>query len=272
MKKYAKISIIALALVLIVCLGACSIEGNNSNPTYPEPIIYSVGLEFRLRDDGESYALVGLGTCRDLEIAVPPRHLDYPVTEIDQHAFTCYHGESITSVIIPDSVTYISSHAFERCVSLESVVLSDSITVIEDATFYECYSLKNIVIPDSVIEIGGKAFLNCWSLTEIKIPDSVKIIDFGAFDHCKALTSVVFGENSQLNTIGFVAFQGCTALKSIVIPESVKNMDSEVFLYCEDITIYCEADSQPYGWHSQWNNVQYEGDKKANVVWGYTGE
>lgn len=243
------------------------IVGENPMPNFGKP---SEGLDFRLNDNGDSYSLVGRGNCTDTEIIIPSVHEGLPVTEIWEHVWG--FSEDITSIVIPDSVTYIYNHAFENCTALETVVLSNSITVIEDATFYGCSSLKNIVIPESVIEIGGKSFLGCESLTSIKIPDSVKIIDFGAFDHCTSLTSVKFGENTQIESIGFVAFQGCTALKSIVIPDTVKFIDELAFLYCEDIVVYCEAESKPYEWNSRWDNVQYDSDAKIMVVWGYKGE
>ncbi|MBO5773374.1 MAG: leucine-rich repeat domain-containing protein, partial [Clostridia bacterium] len=48
---------------------------------------------------------------------------------------------SLTSVVIPDSVTSIGSDAFSGCSSLTSVVIPDSVTSIGYNTFYGCNNL-----------------------------------------------------------------------------------------------------------------------------------
>ena len=62
-------------------------------------------------------------------------------------------------------MTSIGSWAFEYCTSLTSVVIPDSITSIGSCAFEYCTSLTSVVIPDSVISIGYNAFENCSSLT-----------------------------------------------------------------------------------------------------------
>jgi hypothetical protein len=60
-------------------------------------------------------------------------------------------------------------------------------------------------------------------------------------------------------------FVWCTSLTSIVIPDSVKSIGAYAFYKCISATIYCEAESQPDGWDSNWNY------SKCPVVWGYKG-
>ena len=70
------------------------------------------------------------------------------------------------------------------CSSLSSVVIPDSITSIEHSTFWGCGSLTNIAIPDGVTSIGKRAFYECTSLSSVVIPDSVTSIGIGAFLGC----------------------------------------------------------------------------------------
>ena len=76
--------------------------------------------------------------------------------------------ETITEIVIPDSVTSIRYSAFSNCDSLTSVVIGDSVTSIGEYAFSNCDSLTSVVIPDSVMSIGGGAFFGCTSLTSIK--------------------------------------------------------------------------------------------------------
>jgi hypothetical protein len=65
----------------------------------------------------------------------------------------------LTYLILPNSITFIGSHAFEGCRSLASVTLPNNLTEIEDAVF-EYSGLRSITIPLGVTRIGDGAFYN----------------------------------------------------------------------------------------------------------------
>ena len=180
------------------------------------------------------------------------------VTSIGSSAFSgC---SSLTSITIPDSITSIGLSAFSGCSSLESVTFEENsqLESIGDSAFYGCSSLTSITIPRSVISIGSYAFYNCSSLTSITIPDGVTSIDAGAFSGCSSLESitipdsvtsigdyafsgcislksVIFGENSQLESIGSSAFEDCSLLTSITIPDGVTSIGSSAFEDCSSL-------------------------------------
>ena len=59
----------------------------------------------------------------------------------------------LTSVVIPESVTYIGEKAFWGCSGLTSVVIPESVTSIGKWAFSECSSLTSVVLPESVTSI-----------------------------------------------------------------------------------------------------------------------
>ena len=183
----------------------------------------SNGLRFESNGDG-TCAVVGMGTCTDLEVSVPSVSPDGDtVTSVGSWAFSgrksvirimlpesitsignsAFHGcRSLTSVIIGNSVISIGDNAFNTCHSLTSFVIPDSMAIIEPATFAFCISISNVRIPDSVTSIGMSSFYNCESLTSITIPDSVKSIGNYAFKYCSSLVSFCFeGTLEQWNAI-----------------------------------------------------------------------
>lgn len=91
---------------------------------------------------------------------------------------------SLTSIVIPNSVTSIGNSAFKYCNYLVSITIPNSVTTIGNETFYSCFNLDNISIPDNVTTIGEKAFSGCEALTNITIPNSVTTIGEKAFYNC----------------------------------------------------------------------------------------
>ena len=154
------------------------------------------------------------------------------VTTIGEGAFS--YCTSLTSVTIPDSVTTIGNAAFLHCTSLTSVTIGDSVTTIGVGAFNGCSSLTSVTIPESVTTIGKAAFYHCTSLTSVTIPDSVTTIGDAAFSDCNNLTSVTIPDS--VTTIGEGAFKDCTSLTSVTIPESVMTIGDYAFRHCSSLT------------------------------------
>jgi len=136
------------------------------------------------------------------------------VTEIKNLFSGC---TSITSVIIPNSVTSIGKYAFCDCTSLTSITIPDSVTSIGYAALFNCSSLTSVTIPDSVTLIGGFAFKNCHSLTSVTIPDSVTSIRTDAFRDCTSLTEV-YCKATTPSTLGWSVFPETNVSLTIYVP------------------------------------------------------
>ena len=175
------------------CIGCKAIKGKELHTLDDEGVCTvcdsTPGVHYDLSDD-RTYAIVTgyEGTATKVKIA--EEYEGVPVKSIADCAF--YYCSSLTSVVIPDSVTSIGNRAFDNCSSLTSVVIPDSVTSIGVLVFYNCSSLTSVVIGNSVTRIGDYAFCWCSRLTSVVIPDSVTSIDAFAFYNCTSLTDVYY--------------------------------------------------------------------------------
>ena len=161
---------------------------------------------------------------------------------------------SLTSVIIPNSVTSIGENAFYGTAWYNNqpdglvyagkvaykykgdmpentkIILNDGTLGIANEAFQGCSSLTSITIQNSVTSIGYRAFYGCSSLTSITIPNGVTSIGSSAFFDCSSLTSITIP--NSVTTIGVWAFYGCSGLTSVTIPNSVTSIGYRAFWYC----------------------------------------
>ena len=67
-------------------------------------------------------------------------------------------------------MTEIEPGAFDGCRSLTTLVLPDSLTSIGRGAFNSCSALTSLTIPHSVEKIDSFAFRNCSSLKKLTLP------------------------------------------------------------------------------------------------------
>jgi len=142
-------------------------------------------------------------------------------------AFSCC--SSLSSVVIPNSVTSIGNYAFYYCSSLTSVVIGNSVTSIGDRAFFGCSSLTSIEIPNSVTSIGNCAFFSCSDITSVVIGNSVTSIGDGAFGDCTKLTSVTFKNPNGWYVTGT---EGATSGIDVTLTDSTQNVTYLESTYC----------------------------------------
>ena len=151
---------------------------------------------------------------------------DYTVTIIGTNAFNNYNGlfNDMTSVEIPNTVTFIGELAFSECKGLTSLDLPGSVTTIAEDAFAHCTGLTSIKIPDSITKLSNSVFFGCSGLTSVEIPGSVTTIGNRAFCYCTGLKSIYIP--SSVTAIGWGAFAQCFGLEEIIIDKDNKNYKS----------------------------------------------
>lgn len=74
---------------------------------------------------------------------------------------------SLKSIVLPDSVSVISSGLFDQCTVLEDVKLGKNVSVIEEFAFFACTSLASIYLPKDISDISENAFGYCYNLEDV---------------------------------------------------------------------------------------------------------
>ena len=171
---------------------------------------------------------------------------------------------SLTSLVIPDSVTNIGDYAFWNCRSLTNIVIPNSVTSIGDNAFEYCFSLSNLIIPDGVTSIGDGAFVGCTSLSSVVIPDSVSCIGNNAFWGCESLTDIVIP--NSVTSIGESAFYGCSSLTEVVIPDSVTSIGDKAFHTCSSLTNIDIPDSVTSIGDGAFDDYNFPNDIKQELI------
>ena len=212
----------------------------------------SVVIPASVTYSGKTYSVTSIGKeafslCSVTSVIIPNS-----VTSIDDYAF--YDCEHLTSVTIPNSVTSIGKSAFEWCRALTSVTIGNSVTSIGSYAFHGCTGLTSVTIPNSVTSIGNDAFSSCSGLTFVTISESVTSIGSYAFSYCKGLTSVTIP--NSVTSIGTVAFNNCSGLTSVTIGNSVTNIGEDAFTCCSSLNSIKVASG----------NTKYDSRENCNAI------
>lgn len=225
----------------------------------------STGFKFDEIESG--YILSSKDHCKDTDVIIPATYKSKPVVAIGDGAFTWYN--TMTSVLIPESIVSIGSSAFSYCSGLEHIIIPDSVVTIGEGAFWNCTGLKEINIPKNVTTIEKDAIYNCSSLTKITVDSENEVYD--SRNNCNAIiktknNELIFGcaETVITKTIQGIAndaFTYCPGMTSIKIPSNVINFGDNIFVMCTDLqTIYVNQFSFAERWaknHDYADKIEY---------------
>jgi len=224
-------------------------------------------------DLNEKFVIIDAYNGSKKEVRIPPTIQGLPVRWINANSFVFQFN--ITSVNIPDSITYIKTYeklgsTFLGCVSLTAINVSagnkeymsdNGILYSKEKNVLYIYPMgkkdSSFVIPDSVTGIDGYAFEGCTNLTSITIPNKVTYIGRGVFYGCKNLASITLP--NSVGNIDEFAFNSCSKITSIIIPKSVKGLGQFAFGNCTNlvsVTFQGTIDKEYFGY--EYDNVYDE--------------
>ena len=185
------------------------ISGELSKGSYENDISFNNIQYIRIGENVTSISINTFNGANNLSLVTFPNDLTSKINVIGSSAFQ--GATSLSSILIPNSVTTIGSSAFQGATSLSSILIPNSVTTIGSSAFQGATSLSSIVIPNSVTTIGSSAFQDDISLSSVVIPYTITDISNTVFYNTPSLQSIQFNSNnisyiSTLSTINEQAF------------------------------------------------------------------
>ena len=162
------------------------------------------------------------------------------VTEIGKYVMSV---DSVKSVTIPKSVTYIADGAFQSSNSLEKIVFKGGNITFGSNVFWQYHQIKEIHIPSADfwfgLDFGSSRYSNPMyagsvglyvdgePLKTIEIPEGTEAVKEYALYKCPTVENVVIPDS--VTAIGNMAFAECTNLKSVTIGSGVTTIGDYAF-------------------------------------------
>lgn len=170
-------------------------------------------LTYEINSAGTGYVITQISNLpqQDTEVVIPAYIAGIPVVEIGNSASG--RAQYLTEVVIPDTVTLISSNAFSYCPRLKKVTLGSGVQRLAGYAFAYCDLLETINLPYGLLEIDKYAFRDCSMLKDVRIPSSVTKVEEYVFQNCSSLTQMTVP--ASITDCGNGMFDGCTQLQYV---------------------------------------------------------
>lgn len=204
------------------------------------------------------------------DIVVPDKvtyGFTYTVTELGDYAFNGNSNgnqvDGITSITIPEGVTYLAGHVMRNLPNLTTINLPaslegtgwyafvnntklENITVASGSTHFKAVdgvlfnadrthlvvypagrAMESYTIPSTVTSLARQAFDHA-KIQQVTLPGGLTEIPGGCFTHSD-LTSITIPGN--VKNIGGDAFNGCSSLTSITLQEGIETLGWDIIAW-----------------------------------------
>ena len=235
MKK--KILLTLAIIAVFTCLFAISISAAEEK----DGIWYNFKVTNEEAKIGTAEVAIENATNCTLADVVIPSYIEkdgytYTVTSIANHAFSGQpwgSNQTIKSLYIPETVSYIGEHILRQCTSIETVEIdargAENISL-SNANFYKCSNLKSVDLSESnVSSFNQYVFHGCSSLSDLKLPPKLTKIGLETFRSCSSLLGTMDLSGTKVTEIGNWAFNGCSKLEKVIFPSTLTKIGNNCF-------------------------------------------
>ena len=205
-------------------------------------------------------------------------------TTVNYNAKNCTSAgrfsEKTEVINIGQGVTTLPEYAFAFLPLVTTITIPDSVTYIDYGAFYNCSGLREFTIPDSVKHVGG-IFFGCDNLKTVYIGNGLEEMDHLMFSQGSTLENyVVSTENKHFSsldgnlynkeqthlihyapgkteetftvpsTVTHIDDYSCrwSSLKTLFLPSSILSIGQSAFYGCTNLTnIYFDGDAPAVG-------------------------
>lgn len=195
-------------------------------------------------DGGEVTITDYVGTSE--HVLIPDTIDGLPVTALGHRAF---YEKTVTTVVVPDSVTEIGAACFSGDNYLVSLKLPDGLKRLPPASLESCMRLYDFDLPQSLEKIYSSVFEFNYYLTHLTLPSSLTEIEQLNFIGLYGLQSLTLAEDNaafkpdETNGLLMTAdgtrllhcFSDIVPAEEIILPEGVKIVDPFAFHYDYDV-------------------------------------
>ena len=179
-------------------------------------------------------------------VLIPDTIDGLPVTALGHRAF---YEKTVTTVVVPDSVTEIGAACFSGDNYLVSLKLPDGLKRLPPASLESCMRLYDFDLPQSLEKIYSSVFEFNYYLTHLTLPSSLTEIEQLNFIGLYGLQSLTLAEDNEAfkldETNGLLmtadgtrllhCFSDIVPAEEIILPEGVKTVDPFAFHYDYDV-------------------------------------
>ena len=183
--------------------------------------------------------------------SIPSHYKNVPIIEIADNAFS--HNpikDSVTSLVIPNSVVIIGANAFDDWDKLETLTIGKGVQVVESNAFAWCSSLKTINFGGN-ITVAERCF--CTQSEWYKnLPDGPVYIDKMLYTYKGAVPNEVT-LRSGIEAVAAYAFENTSTIEKITLPSSIKVIGDGAFWGCNNLDLAnsnLPADLEVLGHHA----------------------
>ena len=195
-------------------------------------------------DGGEVTITEYIGTSE--HVLIPDTIDGLPVTALGHRAF---YEKTVTTVVVPDSVTEIGAACFSGDNYLVSLKLPDGLKRLPPASLESCMRLYDFDLPQSLEKIYSSVFEFNYYLTHLTLPSSLTEIEQLNFIGLHGLQSLTLAEDDaafkldETNGLLMTAdgtrllhcFSDIVPAEEIILPEGLKTIDPFAFHYDYDV-------------------------------------